>query len=362
MKRLSRRKVVMIGTSLDAPGGMTSVAQVYREAGFFREWNVCYLSSFERPGLRTQVSVMAKALFTMLLLFLRREVGLLHVHSASRGSFWRKSIFCALARAFGVPYVFHIHSGEFPVFFGQECGPLRQAWIRHTLRRAQGVIALTASWRDELNVLVPGAKIVVLGNPVVLPKKIAADRGASKNVLFLGRLREKKGVFDLVAAMPHVLEKVPDATFTLAGDGDLAGVAAKARDLGVDHALLLPGWVDGAKKDELLASAAVLVLPSYFEAFPVCILEAMAAGVPVVATTVGGIPEVLEGGTCGLLVPPGDVQALASALISTLGEPECRENLRKRAFVRARNSYSVHTILSGLGNLYGRAIVCGANK
>jgi glycosyltransferase involved in cell wall biosynthesis len=354
MQQLSR-KVVMVGTSLDSPGGMTSVVRVYRDFGFFDKWNVAYLSAYERPGLGTQLRVMTYAVATFLGLVLAGKVGLLHVHSASRGSFWRKSIFCAIARAFRVPYIFHLHSGEFPVFARDECGPLARRWIRHTLHCASRVVALTSSWRAALEDLAPGAKVVVLGNPVVMQKAMRPRQNKASHVLFLGRLREKKGVFDLVRAIPQVLEMLPDARFTLAGDGDLDGVAKQAAILGVRDAVTLPGWVDGGDKDALPASADVLVLPSYFEGLPICVLEAMAIGVPVVSTAIGGIPEVLEDGACGILVNPGDVDALASSLVYTLSNQEAVGRSCDRAFMRALNVYSAPAILAQLAELYTHA-------
>ena len=344
--------IVMVGTSLDAPGGMTSVIKTYRDCGFFEQWNVTYLSSYQRPGWMMQCQVMVRALAQFLALLLRGKVALLHVHSASRGSFWRKSIFCAIARAFDVPYIFHVHSGEFPSFLQKECGALAQAWVRHTLHRAQCVVVLTPGWRATLQELVPEACVTVLGNPVITPQHLGTRRAHTAHVLFLGRLRETKGVFDLVRAMPQVLARVPQATFTLAGDGDLAGVAYLAQTLGVQQSLNLPGWVEGASKDALLATAYVLVLPSYFEGLPICILEAMATGIPVVSTAIGGIPEALEHGASGTLVTPGDTAALATALIDTLLDRESSEHKRQRAFVRARANYSTAVILDALTELY----------
>lgn len=357
MRQLSSSKVVMIGASLEAPGGMTSVVKIYRDFGFFSAWNVCYLSTYERPGWSTQLWVMTRALVRFLRMLAANNVALLHVHSASRGSFWRKSIFCVLARSFGVPYIFHLHSGEFPVFVREECGPLTRWWVRYTLRGTHCVIALTSSWRAVLEELAPGVEVVVLGNPVVVPDFLSVRRENPLHVLFLGRLREKKGVFDLVMAIPRVLKSVPAATFTLAGDGDLAGVVQQARALGVNHAINLPGWVDGMTKDTLLASADVLVLPSYFEGLPMCILEAMAGGVPVVATAVGGIPEVLENGACGSLINPGNVEALAAAIITFLLDRESAERVRKRAFVRVNEVYSAPAIIDALSALYRKIIV-----
>ncbi|MDO8413559.1 MAG: glycosyltransferase family 4 protein [Gallionellaceae bacterium] len=344
--------IVMVGTALDAPGGMTSVIKTYRDCGFFEQWNITYLSSYQHPGWLMQCRVMARALAQFLLLLLRGKVALLHVHSASRGSFWRKSLFCAMARVFGVPYIFHVHSGDFPLFIREECGVLAQAWANYTLRRAQCVVALTASWRAALQALSPTACITVLGNPVATPQHIGARREHTSHVLFLGRLHSSKGVFDLVHAMPQVLAKVPQATFTLAGDGDLAGVASLAQTLGVEHALNLPGWVEGAAKDALLATADVLVLPSYFEGLPICVLEAMAHGIPVVSTAIGGVPEALEHGASGALVAPGDSAALAAALIDTLLDREGSEHKRQRAFARVREHYSTSAILGALTELY----------
>lgn len=344
----------MVGTSLKSLGGMTSVIKVYRDCGLFDACNVHYVSAYERPGLLNQCRVAIPALLQFLWMLVFAKVALLHVHSASRGSFWRKSVFCAMARVFKVPYLFHLHSGEFPIFANQECGPMAQRWIRHTLSRASTVVALTSSWSISIKELAPNAYVVVIGNPITLPDAPATVmRTRTKlNVLFLGRLREKKGVFDLIKAMPAILARFPDATFTLAGDGDLAAVAKQADLIGVRNSLILPGWVDGVVKDALLAEASVLVLPSYFEGLPICVLEAMAMGVPVVATSVGGIPEALEYGDCGTLVCPGDVSGIATAVINALASGDEIASSRDRALARVRKHYAASAILEQLSAIY----------
>ncbi|MTW04021.1 glycosyltransferase [Duganella ginsengisoli] len=347
----------MAGTSLESPGGMTSVVRMYRDMGLFDAWNVRYLASYEKPGKATQVRVMAGVAASLLWLLLRGKVSLLHVHSASRGSFWRKSVLCALARLFGVPYVFHLHSGEFPVFYDQECGPRAQRWVRRTLEGAHTLVALTGQWQTALARIAPNAAITVLGNPVHVPSALPPAHGATPpQLLFLGRLRDKKGVADIVRAMPAVLARYPDAVFTLAGDGDLEGTATLARELNVDHALRLPGWVDGAAKDALVAQATMLLLPSYFEGLPVCVLEAMADGVPVIATTVGGIPEALDHGRCGVLHAPGDVDALAGAIVALLDDAPRRQALREAAFARAQHTYSAAAVRGAIDALYDEVL------
>jgi glycosyltransferase involved in cell wall biosynthesis len=172
------------------------------------------------------------------------------------------------------------------------------------------------------------------------------------NVVFLGLIGKKKGVFDLVRAVPIVRKQVPQARFFLAGDGDIDAVRDLALSLGVSEAVHLPGWVAGRDKDALLASADVLVLPSHFEGLGLCILEAMAYGVPVIATRVGGIPDVVEDGVTGLLVEPGDVERLADRLVALLLDAELRQRVRVAAFKRVRERYSVEAVFEAIRQCY----------
>ncbi|QXP85164.1 glycosyltransferase family 4 protein [Methylococcus sp. Mc7] len=345
------RKVLMIGPGTN--GGIAAVIDACLEPDFVSHWKIEHLCSYEGPGLPTQLRVMAVAGIRLLGRLLARRLAIVHAHSASRGSFWRKSMLCALADLFGIPYVFHVHSGEFGVFYGSECRPAAKWWVRRTLRRAACVIALTEAWSKVLLAIEPQASVRVIGNPVSVPDALPEERDSGRpEVLFLGRLREKKGVFDLVRAIPLVLKRVPDAVFTLAGDGEMEAVRRFAVELGVSDAVRLPGWIREAEKDAELSAARVLALPSYFEGLPVCILEAMAAGVPVVATPVGGIPELLGDGECGLLVPPGDVGALAEALVVALKDTGLRQRLRESAFRRAVNYYAIQGVLRQLDAVY----------
>lgn len=351
-----QRRIVMIGTSLDSPGGMTAVVQAYRAAGLFTRCPVTYQPSYEGPGAFRQVRVMLRALVGVFLELACGRVAAFHIHSASRGSFWRKSIFCVLARAFRVPYIFHLHSGEFPVFYTRECSTLAKAWVRKTLRGAAAVLVLTERWRLAVLEIEPQANPVVLGNPVAVPGELPPLRGEVREVLFLGRLREKKGVFDLVRAMPLILAAYPEVRFVLAGDGELDSVRMLARGLKVEHAVHLPGWIDGAEKSEALGRADIFILPSYFEGQPVGVLEAMATGVPVVATTVGGIPDVVNNEINGLLVKPGDEHAIAEAIVRLAGNMALRAELRKAAYRFVAANYGDAKVVAKLMVLYEERI------
>ncbi|MBV6319946.1 glycosyltransferase family 4 protein [Duganella violaceipulchra] len=341
----------MVGTSFQAQGGITSVVRSYVDYGIFDAWGINYVVTYEKSAKLTQVRVMCAALWRIFWLLALGRVSLVHMHSASRGSFWRKSLVAGMAWLFRVPYVFHIHSGEFPVFYG-ECGPRGQAWIRWVLRHAGRVVALTGHWQRTIQAIEPAARIALVGNPVHVPGALAPLREPAKTVLFLGRMQLKKGIFDLVNAIPAVLAAVPDAHFVLAGDGELAAAKQRVAELGVGHAVEFTGWVDGVKKQALLERADLFVLPSYFEALPVGLLEAMSSGIPIVSTAVGGIPDFIGHEVDGMLVTPGAVAPLAAAMVALLGDAGMRGRLREHAFGRVGREYSFAAVMAQLQQIY----------
>jgi len=143
----------------------------------------------------------------------------------------------------------------------------------------------------------------------------------------------------------------------LAGKGIPGGdtpdsIMELARSLRVERSLRFPGWVDGSKKDDLLRESDVFVLPSYYEALPLGVLEAMACGVPVVATSVGGIPDVIENRVNGLLVAPGQPDALARAIVTLLTDHALRSRLREAARSDVRKQFSTESVIKDLETLY----------
>ena len=350
------RDVLMLGASLNYPGGMTEVVRSYSAAGMFDTWPVRYISTYAGRNFAAKLRPWLAAIGAVFLRLARRRVALVHVHSAAYGSFWRKSTLCALALAFGVPYVIHLHDGRLAEF-RRGAGALTCAWLRFMLRHAARVVVLTRHWHDVVRAIEPTTRISTIGNPVPVPAQLAPLRRPARSVLFIAWLQKEKGVLDLVAAMPRVLAAVPQASFVIAGRGIAGGetpqsIRALAARLGVGGALRLPGWVDGPGKRALLREADVFVLPSYIEALPVGLLEAMACGVSVAATRVGGIPDVVEHGVHGLLFEPGEPQALADALIALLTDDALRERLREAAHRLVEARYSTRAVLAELEALY----------
>jgi len=172
-------------------------------------------------------------------------------------------------------------------------------------------------------------------------------------VLFLGRIERRKGIFDLLDAVAALRAHIPDLELVCAGDGDPGPVARYAERLGIEDAVSLPGWVGSAEKQSLMNLAAVYVLPSYAEGLPVSLLEAMAAGVPVAATSVGGIPDVVADGINGFLFTPGDSATLQRLLRRLMHDAELGKRMALAARETVRLRFSAEHVLAQLDKLYG---------
>jgi glycosyltransferase involved in cell wall biosynthesis len=184
-----------------------------------------------------------------------------------------------------------------------------------------GEVAVVPNAMGETSVEGPAAEGAERPVPA---KEGPADggEGAAGYLLVVGRLRIRKGVDVLLAAMPELLRRHPAARLLIAGDGEhRAALERAAAALALGEAVSFLGRADAMRVRRLLRGAAALVVPSIYEGMPLVVLEAMEASVPVVASRVSGIPEVVEDGYTGWLVPPEDPPSLASALASALDDP-----------------------------------------
>jgi glycosyltransferase involved in cell wall biosynthesis len=283
---------------------------------------------------------------------IRFRPDLVHVNTPYYWAFVRDGLAVWIAGAFGARTLLHFRGGDFPAFAAAQAGPAR-VLIRRTLRRADRLLALTGPTRDFLDAeagpehvrLVPNfVRLEDVGEP---PDR--SRRGAPVRVLFVGWILEAKGVRELLAAA----RQLPDVRFTLVGPEEPSFMDSIRDDLSSlsDRVELLPPRPRNEVL-ELYREADVFALPTYREGFPNVVLEAMAAGLPVVATPVGAIPDAVRDGREGFLVPPRDVEALTRALDALAQSPELRAEMGSRARARASAVFSLEAVVEQLESVY----------
>jgi glycosyltransferase involved in cell wall biosynthesis len=215
-----------------------------------------------------------------------------------------------------------------------------RAWTRVAMRLADVPVCISTYLRDKFG----DRRTVVLNECSVMNADVAprVDAGTPGVVLFVGRLMAEKGVDTLL----HAMALVPSARLVIVGGGaERPRLEALARELGIEDRVDFRGGVsDRNALADIYRQAALFVLPSHSEGLGCVLLEAMAHGVPIVATSVGGIPDLIKDSVNGLLVPPHDPRALAAAITRALADGELRNSFAARgdAVVR-RQTFELQT-------------------
>jgi glycosyltransferase involved in cell wall biosynthesis len=252
-----------------------------------------------------------------------------HVHMAARGSMYRKTVVIAVAKAMRRPVILHIHAGpgDLTEFLGR-LSPFRRRVLRAACAACDRVLSVSASSAKTLGELLVDGEIIVVPNapPEVVERGMRPEH-AQVTILYLGGFENPiKGGAVLLEALPELLRHCPRAQVVLAGPGE--------GPVDLPERAVWRGWLDEAEKNRMLGDADMFVLPSLSEGLPVALLEAMSRELPIVASRVGGVPEVIVDGVEAVLVEPGDSMGLARSLAELAQDPERRAALGTAAVAR----------------------------
>jgi glycosyltransferase involved in cell wall biosynthesis len=265
------------------------------------------------------------------------SIDIVHIHFGGRSVRW-------LARAAtGAKIVMHLH--------GRVLEPRGLAPIDFSARGADVVVA--ASQAVASRVVDGPARVIYAGTDLPLADSPAPRRHSTSEVILgtAGRLIPLKGIEYLLGAAAMLRAEFPQVRVEIAGSGpQRADLEQKSTRLGLTGQVEFLGWVDNLYS--VLHGWDIFVMPSLEEGFPIAALEAMAAGLPVVASSVGGVLELVEDGKTGWLIPPGDAQALAARLRLLLRSPEERLTMGANARARVRDHFSIAQMTENFGKLY----------
>jgi glycosyltransferase involved in cell wall biosynthesis len=345
-------RVLHIGPDQRALGGIASVLRTYTHCPTNGSLSVGLLATVNEGNrlkkLLAAVRAYARAPFEIM------HADVVHVHTASRNSWRRKIPLVILARLQRRKLVIHIHGGGFAEYLGSMDRWRLRLNVR-LLSLADCVVCLSASKRNELASYLPVIPMATIPNPCRFgPGDVNVSRKPGVEILFAGLIDRQKGVFDLIRALALVTRKCPGemVRLVIAGEGKADACRRLACECGVEDKVFLPGWLSSDALREAYAQADIYCLPSYVEGMPMGILEAMAFALPVVATRVGGIPDVVEDGVHGLLVQPGDVDGLAIALKRLMDDGAERAAMGAACRRRVLSRYSPEQVGIQLAQLY----------
>ena len=347
------RRVLVVGPLPPPSHGVAVLTRNLLESGLAQRFELIHLDTADHRGVANIGRLDAGNIwlagvhgvrFVALLARRRFDLVYLPVSKNSLG-FLRDALFLGPAIAAGTPLILHFHGAGFDEFVRSAPGAVRML-VRLLLKRATRAIVPGESLKGMLRGLIAESRIAVIPNAVADPvgeETGARQPGGTMRVLFLGNLLPAKGYVELLDAAQVLLDEGIDLAVTFAGsvvDAETHRRATATLRHGPER-IRFAGAVGPAEKARLLRQSDVLALPSYDEAQPLAILEGMAAGIPVVSTRCGAIPETVLDGTTGVLIEPRDADGLRSALRELARRPDRRSALGAAARERYLAQYTM---------------------
>jgi glycosyltransferase involved in cell wall biosynthesis len=370
-----QKKILILGPLPPTVGGITT----FIEGILNSELNSKYeLSTFDtqRPTyglfkevwdytllLRLGFLSLVKSLvwtFSHLMIFpialLKNRPDIVHINTASYWVFWENGIYVLISKIFRRKVILHIHGGGFEDFYNRSNSFLKFL-LQEILIFSNKVIVLSPSWQSLILDVVPSNKVSVVENFVDFASIHELKNEVSSKhiltVLFVGGPGAKlKGIFDVVNAASIVTQRYKDILFVLLACSGIKGLNALCEARGLASNIRILGYLYGAEKTKIFSESEIFLLPSYAEGLPITMLEAMAAGLPIIATSVGAIPDIIQDGKNGFLIKIGDYHTLAEKILVLANNQNLRSKMAKKNMELAQKNFEKSVILQKLGAEY----------
>jgi len=331
----------MVGMHLSLTrGGISTLTADILASRLSDECKISYIASqAEQLGTVQKLILAAKAVTQFVGKCITGKFDSAYVHVGSNASLYRESAFVILGRLFRLPVIVHFHAGDLEIYLEKQ-NRLGRAFISKAISWASKAIAVSHESGRSLRQLAPDLPISVVPNAIETKRFLSIIRNETKiadddavRLLFVGAVGKLKGERDLISA----LAKLNDSKikFSILGFGaealeDLPEFSKIAEQ--VEHI----GPIPMAERYDHFRRADIFVLPTYAEAMPISVIEAMAAGLPTVTTRVGGIPEIIDHDVEGLLFDPGDTIQLAEQIYKLASNRSLRLEMGRKARERVQ--------------------------
>jgi glycosyltransferase involved in cell wall biosynthesis len=363
---MNRPTVLILGPSRAAVSGVSTHLNLLLDSSLADDYEIVHFQvgsegRKEGPIARLARFVLSPMALAATILF--RHVTLVHINSSlNPRAYWRDLAYLLVSKAMGARVLYQVHGGKLPAEFSKGSRAFTD-FLRWTLGLPDAVVVLAQCELRAYREFLPTQEVVAIPNgidfrPYAAVPTVNAPPDKPLRLLFVGRLDRAKGLYEILQGMRLATELGVDARLVIAGSGpEQDRLKRYAQALGVAPRTIFAGAVFGRDKVKLMAGSDVMLLPSYSEGLPYSLLEAMAAGLPVIATAVGAIPDVMSEGIHGCIVPPRDGRAIAEALAVLHGDREKLSWMSRASRRRIRAAFSIERCACEFALQYAR--LCG---
>ncbi|MCK4806011.1 MAG: glycosyltransferase family 4 protein [Candidatus Aegiribacteria sp.] len=317
-----------------------------------------YIEAFNTGFIRvlSGLCVTVRNILRFPFVLMRSEAEIVHICGVSFFPFWENAFYCTIGRLLGKRITLH-YLGAFDQFY-EPAGRIHKFLIRSVLRIPDRIMLLSEKVKNLVASFIAVEKLSVVPSSVDTSRFNATNRDfpavpGEVRILFVGGLDPfRKGVYDLLDAVKLILPEAPSAKLVMTGGSSFDEVEDKWKRMDLDDNVEFLGWFDEIMLPSLYAFCDILALPSYNEGLPYVIIEALSSGLPIVASRVGGIPDVVSNGENGFIIEPGDIDALANRLLELVRNTELRISMSRNNRVKAVREYSLEHVLSELNRIF----------
>lgn len=313
-------RVLIVGSDISVKGGITSVIKRYLNQNF-KDISISYLPTYIEAGSVRKISFFISSYFKYISKLIKNKFDIVHIHMSYKGSFYRKLLIIIISKIFKKKIILHIHGSEFKLFYDNG-NLLVKSLIRYALRSSNVVITLGDRWNKAIKEIESESNSVVLKNAVKIPKYRVHLNKDKFNIVFLGVLIKRKGIYELIEAIKTLKDggivKRYNLHFLIGGSGpEEEKIKKLVNKYELNEFVEMLGWIDSTNKADILKKSNLMILPSYNEGLPMAILEAMSYGIPVVSTDVGSISEVVNNRN-GCIIEPKKPEEIVKGIKSIL--------------------------------------------
>jgi glycosyltransferase involved in cell wall biosynthesis len=371
-------RILIVGPAFPEGGGIGMVNKILLESqGLNESFEMDHLNTNRGKAGADKVGTLAfinlvyfiSQAFNLLRKLVIRRPQILHQSVTWGIAFWKEVFFMLLGRCFGIKILAHIHGSMLDVQF-RKGNNIQRKMMKIAFHIPHKIIVLSESWRRFLSEEISQKlNVEIIPNSIDFSIASAMGRHFIKTkakeclVLFLGWLSVRKGLLDALHAADLVHQGMPEVHFVFAGSiqpgPEREMIANTCLKASTNENIKFPGMVTGEEKISLLSRANIFILPSYHENLPVAILEAMAMGIPIVATSVAGIPELIEDSKNGFLIQPGDCSALADRIIQLSQDPNLCQTMAEANIAKIKKGYHPFVYEMKMNSLYRNLLRTG---
>lgn len=340
-------KVLIVATSRKTRGGITSVIKAHETGAQWKKHHCKWIQTHRDGNSLRKLWYLGTALLEYILLLPFYDI--IHIHVSYNTSAKRKLIFARLAKILNKKIIIHFHPSTEKLLFDS----VQNHILKTLFSYSNLLLVLSPQWIKWINQAFPhnNYNMKVLFNPCPI---VSRDFSKKKNhILFAGTLNERKGYNRLLEAFSLICNSHKDWKLIFAGNGAIDKAKKIQQNLGIpNNQVEYLGWISNKEKEKAFQEASIYCLPSWGEGFPMGVLDALAYGIAIITTPVGGITDVMTNGINSLIFETNNIKDLSNCLVELIDAPNYRSQLIKEADKLVKNEFNIKNINNQLEEIY----------